>query len=480
MSEMSDSSAAPRTPPHDVQAEMGVLGSMLLSPDAVHLARERLSESSFYKLAHQDVFNAIVQLSDAHNVVDLILLRDQLAKQDKLEKAGGQAYLLELMEAVPTSANAEYYIEIVRQHALRRHLVDTAAIIQREAYQDSADVDSLLDQAESFILGVRHAKDVGQLRELNDILQSVMARIEELHQHPGQYTGLTSGYYDLDNMTGGFQPGDLIVVAARPSMGKTSLALNILYNVCMVDHRPAALYTLEMSAEQIVTNFLCIHTRISTHAFRRGTLKDPDWDALDASIGDLVGVPLIVDDSATLRILDLRARARRLQHRQGIELVVVDYLQLLSANRARDNRATEVAEISQGLKALARELKIPVIAVAQLSRRVEQEDRRPRLSDLRESGAIEQDADVVLLLHRELLPRERAAEEQGQHWFGEEKTSWQEAEELYSNEAEVIVAKQRNGPTGVVRLVFQKHCLRFQSRSTFVTTTGGATTTVDY
>ncbi|MCK4375370.1 MAG: replicative DNA helicase, partial [Candidatus Brocadiae bacterium] len=279
-------------------------------------------------------------------------------------------------------------------------------------------------------------------------------RLEELHQHPGQLTGLASGYYDLDDMTGGFQPGEFVVVAARPSIGKTSLALNILHHVCTVQRHPAALYTLEMPAEQIVSNCICIHNRLDTHDFRRGTLHQKDWEGLEAALDDLAGLPLIIDDSPTLRVLDLRARARRVMHHHDVKLIVVDYLQLLTSNRTRDNRATEVAEISQGLKALARELNIPLIAVAQLSRRVEQEQRRPRLSDLRESGAIEQDADVVLLLHR---PREPADEADGPS----------------GAEAELIVAKQRNGPTGTVHLVFQKRYLRFESRATATTTTGG-------
>jgi len=289
------------------------------------------------------------------------------------------------------------------------------------------------------------------VRNVTDVLQNIVARLEELHQHPGQLTGLASGFYDLDDLTGGFQPGEFIVVAARPSMGKTSLALNILHHICAVQRRPAALYSLEMPAEQIVSNFLCIHNKLDTHDFRRGTLKDRDWAVLQESVGDLVDMPLIIDDSPSLRILDLRARVRRIEHRHHVELIVVDYLQLLSSNRGHENRAAEVAEISQGLKALARELKVPLIAVAQLSRRVEQEQRRPRLSDLRESGAIEQDADVVLMLHR---PQELGAE----------------ADEASGNEADLIIAKQRNGPIGSVHLVFQKRYLRFESRATTATT----------
>jgi len=427
-----------------------VLGSMLLSPDAIHIARERLTDSSFYKLSHQDIFRAVLQLSDAHNAVDLILLRDELSRRDALEKAGGEGYLLELMEAVPTSANAEYYVEIVREHALRRQLIETASRVQQCAYENSQDVDALLDEAEANILAVRRQKDAEQVKELNEVLQIIVARLEELHQHPGQLTGLATGFYDLDDITGGLQQGEFIVVAARPSIGKTSLALNILHNVCVVQRRPAALYTLEMPAEQIVSNFLCIHNKLDTHDFRRGSLRPEQWELLESSLDDLVGLPLFIDDSPTLRILDLRARARRLVHRHQAQLIVVDYLQLMTANKAHENRAAEVAEISQGLKALARELNVPIVAIAQLSRRVEQEQRRPRLSDLRESGAIEQDADVVLLLHRSPEVSD-------------------EPDETAGNEADIIVAKQRNGPTGVVPLVFQKRYLRFESRAAATT-----------
>ena len=446
MAQMADSSSATRVPPHDLQAEMGVIGSMLLSQEAVYLARERLTDTSFYKLAHQDIYRAIVQLSDAHNAVDLILLRDELARQDQIEKVGGVNYLVALMDAVPTSANAEHYIEIVREQAVRRMLITTAAEIQNRAYRDSQVVDDLLDDAESRMLAVRHTKEQGDVREVHDVLQSIVARLEQLHQHPGQLTGLPSGYYDLDDMTGGFQPGELIIIAARPSQGKTSFALNVLHHVCAVQRKPAAFYSLEMPAEQIVSNFLCIHNRLDTHDFRRGTLQPQDWSRLESSLDDLVGLPLYIDDTPSMRILDLRAKARRLMHRHQVELIVVDYLQLLSGNKARENRAAEVAEISQGLKALGRELSTPVIAVAQLSRRVEQEQRRPRMSDLRESGAIEQDADVILLLHRPEEPSDDMADMSG-------------------SEADLLLAKQRNGPTGVVPLVFQKRYLRFESRA---------------
>lgn len=442
---MSQEESAARTPPHDIQAEMGVLGSMLLSKEAVYEAREHLSPESFYKLDHQEIYDAILTVFDERDTVDLILVRDELKKREKLDKVGGVAYVAELMESVPTSANIEYYTEIVREQGVRRRLIDTAADIQKKCYRDGQDVGDLLDRAEKNILSVRSEKNTGGASDMNEVLARLVERLEEAHQNPGQITGIPTGFYDLDEITAGLQDGELVVVAARPSVGKTSLGLNILHHVCQVERRPAVLYTLEMGAEQIVSNMLCIHNRLDSQDFRRGTLEDKQWKELESSLDELVGMPLYIDDSPGLGVMDVRARARRMLHQHDIELVVVDYLQLLETSRRYDNRATEVAAISQGLKALARELEIPVISIAQLNRNVETEQRRPRMSDLRESGAIEQDADVIMLLHR---PEQL---DEGDEF------------EVPGSRAEVIVAKQRNGPTGKCPLAFVKRCLRFES-----------------
>jgi len=457
---MSGDVAAPQMPPHDVQAEMGALGSMLLSRDAVFLARERLTADCFYKLAHQDIFEAILAVCDERNTVDLILLRDELKKRDKLDSVGGIAYLAELMEAVPTSANAEYYSEIVREHGIRRKLIDTATEIQKRSYRNGQDVGDLLDYAERTMLAVRHLKEAGKSANMNDILQALVDRLDKLHQNPGQLTGLSTGFYDLNRITCGLQPGEFIVVAARPSVGKTSLALNILHHVCGVERRPAVFFTLETSAEQIVSNLLCIHNEIDTQQFRTGALDEQQWSDIESSIDELVGMPLYVDDSAALGVLDLRARARRMVHRHHVELVVVDYLQLLQPSKRYENRANAVADISKGLKALARELGIPVLAVAQLNRSVETEQRRPRMSDLRESGAIEQDADVILLLHR------ATRSEEEEDYVATSTTTAPPASTMsQGSPADVIVAKQRNGPTGVCPLAFWKRYLKFKPRS---------------
>jgi len=453
--------ALARGMPHDIQAEMGVLGSMQLSPDALYLARERLDADSFYRAAHQDIFNAILSLADTRNTVDLILLRDELSRAGKLEKVGGVGYLTELMESVPTSANAEYYIEIVRDHAIRRELINTATGIQKSCQEGALEADDLLNDAESRMLAVRRMKESHRISDMTSLIHQIMARIEAADQRQDVLVGLSTGFGALNRATTGFQPGEVTVVAARPSVGKTSLALNILHHVCMVERRPAVFYSLEVQAQQVVSNLLCIHNRVDTQDFRRGTLTDAQWQDLEESVGKLADSPLHIDDAPSLRIGDLRARARRMRYEHKVELIAVDYLQLLMSNRSRDSRAAEVAEISAGLKALARELEVPVLAVAQLNRAAEKEQRKPRMSDLRESGAIEQDADVVMLLHRPDM-QDDDREEQA---FGEELDARTGAADLPGVPAKLIIAKQRNGPTGVVNLLFWRRYLRFEAES---------------
>ncbi|MDP6106887.1 MAG: replicative DNA helicase [Candidatus Brocadiia bacterium] len=458
---MAHDAVSPRVLPHDTQAEMGVLGSMMLTPEAAHLASERLTRGSFYTLSHQEIFEALANLFDERNTIDIILLRQELKQREKLEQVGGARYLTELMEAVPTSANAEHYVDIVRNNAVRRQLIETATGVVKASYEDGQDIDDLLDGAESEILAVRNTGQSAQLKSMGDLLKWVVAYTDQLHQHPGQLSGLATGFTDLNEITNGLQPGELVVVAARPSVGKTTLALNILHYVCMVERRPAALFTLEMGAEQIVSNFLCMHLRLDTQRFRRGDLKDSEWRDIEDSVHDMVELPLFIDDTPALRLSDLRARARRMHHQHGVELIVVDYMQLVRPTRGRDNRATEVAEISAGLKALARELEVPLLAVAQLNRSVDKESRQPRMSDLRESGAIEQDADVIMLLHRDDYGAE-PDNEAGEDQPGVPRDS----KGVPGSLADVIIAKQRNGPTGTCPLVFWKRCLRFEARST--------------
>jgi replicative DNA helicase len=437
---------------------------MLLSPDAIYLAREELEAESFYKLANQEVFTAILELADQRNTVDLILLRDELKRREKLEKVGGVSYLQELMEAVPTSANVEYYIEIVHDKAVRRHLIEASTRIQKESHRDARNVDELLDEAESTMLAVRHMKDNGRVRGMNAVLHDIMAHLDELHQNENQLGGVATGFTDLNRITNGLHAGEFVVIAARPSVGKTTFCLNMIHNICHVERKPAVLYSLEMGAQQIVSNLLCIHNRLDTQDFRRGTLNDTQWDDLEKSLDDMASLPFYVDDTPALRIGDLRARARRMHHQHGIEVIFVDYLQLLRPERTRDNRAVDVAAISAGLKALARELEVPVVSVAQLNRSSAKEGRKPRMSDLRESGAIEQDADLIMLLHRPEQSGDEefdpAIDEGGPPGGGSNPPAG-----MPGSNAELIIAKQRNGPTGVCPLVFWKRYLRFEARS---------------
>ncbi len=448
--------------PHDIQAEMGVLGSMVLSPDAVYLGREKLDEGSFYKIAHRQIFSALLHISDEHSAADVILLQNELKKRGELEKIGGAGYLRELIDAVPTSANVEYYINIVREHSIRRRLSNTCTRIQQAARRDEHDVEELLDRAETEMLGVRHLKDSNRVRPMDNVLHGVLERLDTLHQNPGQLTGISYGFTDLNRLTNGLHKGEFGVIAARPSVGKTTFALNLLQHVCHVERRPAVLYSLEMGAEQIVSNLLCIHNRLDTMDFRKGNLNETQWEDLEQSIDELAGLPLYIDDSPALHIGDLRARARRMYQQHKIELIVVDYLQLLRPPKSKENRAVEVAEISSGLKALARELNVPVLSVAQLNRSVEKEERKPRMSDLRESGAIEQDADIIMLLHRPPQQDDSEGYEPGGHTEVDEPAN---ADGIPASQADMIVAKQRNGPTGVCQMNFWRRYLRFEARS---------------
>mgnify|MGYP006298645927 CR=1 FL=1 len=340
---------------------------------------------------------------------------------------------------------------------MRRHLISAAGEIQKNAYHLPQEVADVLDRAEADVLAVRDKKGGGEARDVKSVLLNVMDMIDEAHANQGQLTGLGTGVMDLDDLTGGFRPGQFIVLAARPSQGKTTLGLNMLLNICDVQRQPAALFSMEMPAEQIVANMLCMKNRLDTKRFRTGNLEENEWARLESSIQDMEDMPLYIDDTPALRVLDFRARARRLVRRYGVKFIVVDYLQLMRAERRTENRAVEVAMISSGIKALAREAEVPVMAIAQLNRRVEQENRYPRMSDLRESGAIEQDADAILLLHRPTDPAAQEEDGDGPPMGGEAPRD--------GSLADLLLAKQRNGPTGMARLVFFGQYLRFEPRA---------------
>ncbi|MDO8142354.1 MAG: replicative DNA helicase [Candidatus Brocadiales bacterium] len=429
-----------RTMPQSIEAEMSVLGAMILDNEVISLVIPLLNKLSFYKTAHQELYQVIVEVYDKGQPIDLFVLREELKKRSLLEKVGGVEYLMELEESVPTIGNVEYYANIVREKAIKRNLIEVAATIQKQSFEESADTEQLLDASERAIFDITQKKFNTASTKLNEILKETFSRIENLHDRQSRLTGLSAGFYDLDDITCGLQPSELIIVAARPSMGKTSLVLNIVEHVGVVEKKPAVVFSLEMSAQQVAQNMLCSHARIDAHKLRMGFLDDKQWSDLSYGLGSLSEAPIFIDDTPGLTVLEVRAKARRLKAQYDIQFVAVDYLQLMESSRA-ENRQQEISIISRGLKSLARELKIPVIAVSQLNRSVEtREGHKPRMSDLRESGSIEQDADVIILLHRD-------------NYYDPEK----------DNTAELIIAKQRNGPTGVVKLAFRSHFMRFES-----------------
>jgi replicative DNA helicase len=429
-----------RTLPQNIEAEMSILGAMLLDNEVISLIIPVLNKNSFYKTAHQELYQTILDLYDKGQKVDLVILREELNKRSLLEKVGGVEYLIGLEEAVPTIGNVEYYAHIVREKAIKRNLIEVAVTIQKEAFNEALDTDNLLDASERSIFEITQKKFNTASTKLNEVLKLTFSRIENLHDRQNRLTGLSTGFYDLDDLTCGLQPSELIIVAARPSMGKTSLALNIIEHAGVVEKKPAVLFSLEMSAQQVAQNMLCSHAQVDAHKLRMGFLDDKQWSNLSFGLGSLSEAPIFIDDTPGLTILEVRAKARRLKAQYDIQLIVVDYLQLMEAQRA-ENRQQEISVISRGLKSLARELSVPVIAVSQLNRSVEaREGHKPRMSDLRESGSIEQDADVIVLLHRD-------------NYYDPEK----------DDTAEIIIAKQRNGPTGAVKLVFRSNIMRFES-----------------
>ncbi|WP_347274548.1 replicative DNA helicase [Candidatus Kuenenia sp.] len=442
---MAVESVLERTLPQSLDAEMSVIGAMLLDNEVINVVVPILNKQSFYKTAHQSIYQAIIDLYDKGQAIDLVLLREELKKRSLLENVGGAEYLVELEEAVPTIGNVEYYANIVRENALKRNLIEVAANIQKQAFEGAVDTGFLLDSSERAIFEITQKKFNASSIKLNEILKETFSRIENLHDRESRLTGLSTGFFDFDDLTCGLQPSELIIIAARPSMGKTSFVMNIIEHIGVVEKKPAAIFSMEMSAQQLAQNMLCSHSKIDAHKLRKGFLEDDDrlWSALSNGLGSLSEAPIFIEDTPGLTILEVRAKARRLKAQYDIQLIAVDYLQLMEAPRG-ENRQQEISIISRGLKSLARELAIPVIAVSQLNRSVEsREGHRPRMSDLRESGSIEQDADVIALLHRE-------------DYFNPEKKD---------GTAELIIAKQRNGPTGTIKLTFLSHCMRFENFS---------------
>ncbi len=432
---------AERVPPQNLEAEAGVLGAMLLEEAAISEVVDLLESGSFYKEAHQKIFSCMVALYSERRSVDVITLTDALRKRDELDYAGGAGYVAELAAAVPTAANVRHYAKIVRDKAVARQLIRTATQIVTDSFEFASDVDALLDRAEKTIFEIAMRRVDSTFVPIKELIKDSIETIDELYQRKAHVTGLASGFNDIDVMTAGLQKSDLIVIAGRPSMGKSAFVCGIAEHVAAVDKKPVAFFSLEMSKEQLVQRLLCSFARVDAHRVRTGFLGQSDWPKLTNAAGKLAEAPLYIDDTPSVSALEIRAKARRLKSRFDIQLVIVDYLQLMRGPARIENRQQEISEISMSLKALARELSVPVIAISQLSRAVEsRSDHRPQLSDLRESGAIEQDADVVMLLLRE---------------------EYYAPTEENKGKAEVIIAKQRNGPVGSVELAFLKEITRF-------------------
>lgn len=432
-----------RVPPQDTDAERSVLGAMLLEEGAVSEVMGLLRPDDFYRPAHARIFEAMGTLYERNEPLDEITIASCLKETGKLDSVGGQAFLASLTESVPTAANVTYYARIVRSRALTRRLISAATSIAGSGYEGQGDIDALLDEAESKIFEITSSREQRAFTPLKDIVKDAFKQIEKLYEQKEPITGVSTGFADLDRVTSGFQPADLIIIAGRPSMGKTAFALGVAQNAALNNKTAVAVFSLEMAKEQLVMRMLCSEARIDGSRLRGGMLKDTDWPKLARAAGQLAEAPIYIDDTGSISILEMRAKARRLQSEHGLGLIVVDYLQLMLGRSVIEGREREISEISRGLKALAKELSVPVVALSQLNRSLEnRQDKRPMLSDLRESGAIEQDADVIAFVYRD---------------------EYYNKESEHKGLAELIIGKQRNGPTDTVTLKFFREYTRFEN-----------------
>lgn len=431
-----------RIPPHNLEAEQAVLGAIFLEPSVIVTATEILSPEDFYRVSHQRIFEAMVRLTDRGEPIDLVTVTNELDERDLLNEVGGVSYLTDLASSVPTAANLEYYAKIVEEKAILRRVIQAATHIVTKTFDESDDVTEVLDFAEKTIFEVSQNKAIGTFKNIKDVLIDVYDNIEQLHHHKGDVTGIPTGFKDLDRITSGFQKNDLIIIAARPSVGKTAFALNIAQNVAIHARENVAIFSLEMGAEQLVMRMLCAEGNIDAQRLRTGKLEEEDWSKLTMAMGSLSDAGIYIDDTPGIKVSEIRSKCRRLKQEHGLGMVLIDYLQLIQGSgNSKENRQQEVSEISRSLKALARELEVPVIALSQLSRSVEQrQDKRPMMSDIRESGSIEQDADIVGFLYRD---------------------DYYDKESEKENIIEIIIAKQRNGPVGTVELAFVKEYNKF-------------------
>ncbi len=432
---------ADRTPPQNIEAEQAVIGAVFLEIDALTTATEVLQPEDFYRAAHQKIFSVMIELSEKGEPVDLVTVTSELQDLKLLEEIGGVSYLSDLANSVPTAANVEYYSKIVEEKSILRRLIRAATDIASDGYAKENEIENLLSEAEKSIMEVSQRKNTGAFISIKDVLVTAYDNIETLQNSTGDITGIPTGFSELDRMTAGFQRNDLIIVAARPSVGKTAFALNIAQNVATKTDENVAIFSLEMGAEQLVMRMLCAEGNIDAQRLRTGGLTGDDWQKLTMAMGSLSNAGIYIDDTPGIRVGDIRAKCRRLKQEKGLGMILIDYMQLIRGNGSGENRQQEVSEISRSLKGIARELEVPLISLSQLSRGVEsRQDKRPMMSDIRESGSIEQDADIVAFLYRD---------------------DYYDKESENKNIIEIIIAKQRNGPVGTVELAFVKEYNKF-------------------
>ena len=435
-----------KVPPHNVEAEQAILAGILINNDALNQIMDMLSAEDFYRESHAYLFEGMIDLYNNNEPVDLITLSQNLTKKMLLEKSGGTDYLTSLVDAVSTSAGILYHAEIVRDLSVRRKLINQCSVISESCFQSWQQTDELLDMAEQSIFDIAEDKIGEGFFSLEDVVKDSFKKLEKVAEQEGYVTGIPSGFEDFDRLTAGLQPSDLVIVAGRPSMGKTALALNIGYNAAQATKRAVAVFSLEMSKLQLGMRLLGFDAQIDARKLRTGFLRDKDWTSLTEAASRLSELPLFIDDASWLSVLEMKAKCRRLAKKTDLSLIIVDYLQLIQGRRSAESRQLEISEISRSLKALAKDLNVPVMALSQLNRKLEDRpNKRPQLSDLRESGAIEQDADVIVFIYRDEI--------------------YNPTTEDNRNMAEIIVAKQRNGPTGYFKLTFHKEFTRFRSHA---------------
>src|SRR3954462_11043276 len=444
---MADVAAAERTLPHNLEAERSVLGAILLHNDAFNLAAEVIDAEDFFRDAHRRIFDRMVRLQERGDAIDLVTLKEELNRTGELEEVGGPSDISALVDGVPRSTNVEHYARIIKEKATLRNLIYSANKIVANAYDAEEEADTILDQAESAIFAIADKKIRDGFVSLKDLAESSLDTIEKLASRKELVTGVPTGFTDLDEMTSGLQPSDIVIIAARPSMGKTCLVMNMAQHVGTKTDMTVGIFSLEMSKEQLFLRMLTGEARIDAHRLRGGFLGERDWGRLSQAIGTLSEAKIYIDDTPSIGVLEMRAKCRRLQAEHGLHMVIIDYVQLMQGRGRFENRTLELASISRSLKGLAKELRVPILVLSQLSRASEtRSDHRPQLSDLRESGALEQDADVVIFIYRE-------------DQYGDKNAPPTDAQ----GTAELIIGKQRNGPTGVVRLAFIREFTRFEN-----------------